>query len=48
MSFEDNMIDDGFTNEQDYLEHLIDEYFDRVERENSYEDYYSNYQSDDE
>ena len=39
MSFEDDMIEDGFNNEMDYLEYLMD--IDDQRRENipSYDDY---------
>ena len=32
MSFEDDMIEDGFNNEMDYLEYLMDEADERSER----------------
>lgn len=31
MSFEDSMIDDGFSDEQDYFDYLIDKYLDSMD-----------------
>ena len=39
MSFEDYMIEDGYSDEESYLDHLLSDYLDNYEQEPE-EDYY--------